>query len=55
MKKNEKKISDFKDDKKVLNSDLLAHVLGGLAQSTEGRCSSKYNDSIYVKLPPLPR
>lgn len=57
MKTEIKKISDFKDNKAVLKSDLLSHVLGGLADDAT-RCKaagSHYNDSIYVAPPPRPR
>jgi hypothetical protein len=53
MNETKKKISDLANDKNVLKSDLLSHVLGGIADAP--RCSSagsKYNDSVYVKPPP---
>jgi hypothetical protein len=53
MNQTKKKISDLANDKNVLKSDLLSHVLGGLVDGP--RCSaagSKYNDSVYVKPPP---
>ncbi len=55
MKKEVKKISDFKNDAAVLQSDLLSHVLGGIENPTDpARCEeagSKYNDTVYVKPP----
>ncbi|WP_165764436.1 hypothetical protein [Flavobacterium aurantiibacter] len=51
-----KKIKDFTAKEAIVKSELLAHVLGGLDDS--GRCkelTSKYNDTVYVKPPVLPK
>ncbi|MDZ4150258.1 MAG: hypothetical protein U1E01_04130 [Methylicorpusculum sp.] len=50
MKNKMKKISDYKNDKVVLESDLLSHVFGGLDESIRCDCDiCKYNDTVYVK------
>ncbi len=52
-----KKLNEFKDDKKILKSDLLKHVIGGLSEAAGcGTCDTcKYNDTVYVKVMKPPK